>query len=86
MKTYKEVYQLPLEDQHGWIYDQKGNFVFQFLIDNEEKKARFDKDRRNKKGEILQEYSSIFARAMMVAAKIIEGEIKISDEINKIED
>ena len=36
MKTYKEVYQLPLEDQHGWIYDQKGNFVFQFLIDNEE--------------------------------------------------
>ena len=56
------------------------------LIDNEEKKARFGKDRRNKKGEILQEYSSIFARAMMVAAKIIEGEIKISDEINKIED
>ena len=39
------------------------------LIDNEEKKARFGKDRRNKKGEILQEYSSIFARAMMVAAK-----------------
>lgn len=36
MKTYKEVYQLPLEDQHGWIYDQKRNFVFQFLIDNEE--------------------------------------------------
>lgn len=36
MKTYKEVYQLPLEYQHGWIYDQKGNFVFQFLIDNEE--------------------------------------------------
>ena len=36
MKTYKEVYQLPLEDQHGWIYDKKGNFVFQFLIDNEE--------------------------------------------------
>ena len=56
------------------------------LIDNEEKKARFGKDRRNKKGEILQGYSSIFARAMMVAAKIIEGEIKISDEINKIED
>ena len=56
------------------------------LIDNEEKKARFGKDRKNKKGEIIQAYSSIFARAMMVAAKILEGEIKISDEINKIED
>jgi len=36
MKTYKEVYQLPLEDIHGWIYDQNENFVFQFSIDNEE--------------------------------------------------
>ena len=35
MKTYKEFYQLPLEYQHGWIYDQKGNFVFQFMIDDE---------------------------------------------------
>lgn len=35
MKTYKDVYQLPLEDNHGWIYDQKGNFVFQFIIDDE---------------------------------------------------
>ena len=35
MKTYKDVYQLPLEENHGWIYDQKGNFVFQFMIDNE---------------------------------------------------
>lgn len=35
MKNYKDVYQLPLEDNHGWIYDQKGNFVFQFMIDDE---------------------------------------------------
>jgi hypothetical protein len=34
MKTYKDVYQLPLEESHGWIYDQKRNFVFQFLIDD----------------------------------------------------
>ena len=56
------------------------------LIDDEEKKARFGKDRKDKKGVVLQEYSSIFARAMMVAAMICEGKIKISDEINKIED
>ena len=56
------------------------------LIDDEEKKARFGKDRKDKNGKIIQEYSSIFARAMMVAAKICEGKIKISDEINKIED
>lgn len=56
------------------------------LIDDEEKKARFGKDRKNKNGVVLQEYSSIFARAMMVAAKICEGEIKISEHINKIED
>ena len=35
MKTYKDVYKLPLEENHGWIYDQKNNFVFQFLIDDE---------------------------------------------------
>jgi hypothetical protein len=35
IKTYKDVYQLPLEDSHGWIYDQKRNFVFQFMIDDE---------------------------------------------------
>jgi hypothetical protein len=35
MKTYKDVYKLPLEDSHGWIYDQKRNFVFQFMIDDE---------------------------------------------------
>jgi hypothetical protein len=35
MKTYKEVYELPLKDIHGWIYDQKNNFVFQFMIDDE---------------------------------------------------
>lgn len=56
------------------------------LIDDEEKKARFGKDQKKKDGTIIQEYSSIFARAMMVAAKICEGKIKISDEINKIED
>ena len=56
------------------------------LIDNEEKKARFDKDRKDKKGVVLQEYSSVFARAMMVAAKICEGKVKISEHINKVED
>lgn len=56
------------------------------LIDDEDKKARFGKDKKDKKGVILQEYSSVFARAMMVAAMICEGKIKISDEINKIED
>ena len=56
------------------------------LIDDEGKKARFGKDRKDKKGVVLQEYSSVFARAMMVAAMICEGKIKISDEINKIED
>ena len=55
------------------------------LIDDEGKKARFGKDRKDKKGVVLQEYSSVFARAMMVAAMICEGKIKISDEINKIE-
>lgn len=35
MKTYKDVYQLPLEDMHGRIYDQNENFVFQFIIDDE---------------------------------------------------
>lgn len=56
------------------------------LIDDEEKKARFGKDKKDKKGVVLQEYSSVFARAMMVAAMICEGKIKISDEINKVED
>ena len=56
------------------------------MIDDEEKKARFGKDRKDKKGVVLQEYSSVFARAMMVAAKICEGKVKISNEINKIED
>ena|SRR5690554_6284011 len=37
MKTYKDVYKLPVEDQYGWVYDQKENFVFQFLIEDEEK-------------------------------------------------
>ena len=56
------------------------------LIDDEDKKARFGKDKKDKKGVVLQEYSSVFARAMMVAAKICEGKVKISNEINKIED
>ena len=56
------------------------------LIDDESKKAMFGKDKKDKKGVILQEYSSIFARAMMVAAKICEGKIKISEHINKVED
>lgn len=56
------------------------------LIDDEDKKARFGKNQLKKDGTILQEYSSVFARAMMVAAKICEGKIKLSDEINKIED
>ena len=56
------------------------------LIDDESKKARFGKDKKDKKGVILQEYSSIFARAMMVAAKICEGKVKISEHINKVED
>ena len=56
------------------------------LIDDESKKARFGKDKKDKKGVVLQEYSSIFARAMMVAAKICEGKVKISEHINKVED
>ena len=56
------------------------------LIDDENKKARFGKDKKDKNGVVLQEYSSIFARAMMVAAMIFEGRIKISEHINKIED
>lgn len=56
------------------------------LIDDETKKARFGKTQKKKDGTLVQDYSSIYARAMMVAAKIIEGKIKLSDEINKIED
>lgn len=56
------------------------------MIDDEEKKARFGKVQKKKDGTVIQEYSSIYARAMMVAAKIMEGKIKLSDEINKIED
>jgi hypothetical protein len=35
MKNYKDVYLFPLEESCGWIYDQKRNFVFQFMIDDE---------------------------------------------------
>ena len=56
------------------------------MIDDEEKKARFGKVQKKKDGTVIQEYSSIYARAMMVAAKIMEGKIKLSNEINKIED
>ena len=40
MKTFKDVYQFPLEENHGWIYDQKENFVFQFLIDDEKSEKK----------------------------------------------
>ena len=40
MKTYKDIYELPLEESHGWIYDQKRNFVFQFMIDDEKKEQK----------------------------------------------
>ena len=56
------------------------------LFDDEEKKARFGKDRKDKNGILIQEYSSIFARAMTVAAMVCEGKIKISEYINKVED
>lgn len=56
------------------------------LIDNEDKKARFGKTQKRKDGTIIQTYSSIFERSMIFAAKICEGKIKLSDEINKVED
>ena len=56
------------------------------MIDDEEKKARFGKVQKKKDGTVIQEYSSIYARAMMVSAKICEGKIKLSSEINKIDD
>jgi len=36
MKNFKEVYELPFitNDCTGWVYDSKGNFVFQFVFDN----------------------------------------------------
>lgn len=32
MKNYKDIYELPLKpaNRGSWVYDQKGNFVFQF--------------------------------------------------------
>ncbi len=48
------------------------------MIDDEEKKARFGKTQKKKDGTVMQDYSSIYARAMMVAAKICEGKIKLS--------
>ena len=75
----QEVFTILVDDL---LYiDAKGK-----LTDNEENKARFGKDRKDKNGNILESYSSIYARSMMVAAKICEGKIKLSDEINKIED
>lgn len=35
MKTFKDIYKFPLTDEYGWVYDQNGNFVFQWEIDNE---------------------------------------------------
>lgn len=40
MKNYKDVYLFPLEKSYGWIYDQKENFVFQFIIDDEKKQQK----------------------------------------------
>lgn len=40
MKTYKDVYELPMKESYGRIYDQKGNFVFQFMIDDEKAKQK----------------------------------------------
>jgi HKD family nuclease len=39
MKTYKDVYQLPLRMQKygSWVYDANNNFVFEFEIENKEK-------------------------------------------------
>lgn len=75
----QEVFTVLVDDFLYIGYDGK-------LIDNEEKKARFGKNQLKKDGTVIQEYSSIYARAMMVAAKICEGKIKISEHINKIED
>lgn len=36
MKTFKDVYQFPLKQSHGKAYDQKENFVFQFLFSEDE--------------------------------------------------
>lgn len=43
LKTYKDVYQFPLEDSMdiGYITDQKNNFVFQFTFYNEEKRQLY---------------------------------------------
>lgn len=41
MKSYKDVYQLPLrQDKYSsWVYDNKGNFVFQFEINNKQNRS-----------------------------------------------
>ena len=75
----QEVFTILVDDI--LFLDEKGK-----LIDDESKKARFGKDKKDKNGNILESYSSIYARSMMVAAKILEGKIKLSDLINKIED
>ena len=37
MKTYKDIYKFPLINLYGRVSDSNGNFVFQFVIDDEEK-------------------------------------------------
>lgn len=41
MKSYKDVYTLPLKEFCGWVRDANENFVFQFLIENEINKNLF---------------------------------------------
>jgi hypothetical protein len=43
MKTFKDVYLFPFElmdDDFHWVYDKKGNFVFQFEVHDKEKKKK----------------------------------------------
>ena len=79
MYKLQEVFTILVDDV--LFLDEKGK-----LTDDESKKARFGKDKKDKNGNILESYSSIYARSMMVAAKVLEGKIKLSDLINKIED
>ena len=39
MKTFKDIYKFPLKtpNRGGWVYDQKGNFVFEFETKFDEK-------------------------------------------------
>jgi len=37
MKTYKDIYKFPLINFYGRVTDSNGNFVFKFVIDDEDK-------------------------------------------------